>query len=105
MKRIVTLIVLVVVISACGVVSYKYLTIRKGDHVYFMKKTPGTFDRVYLDVSRWSFVDYGMNPKISAFLTSKGVQKKGNDWKKKLQKKVDAVKEEVKSLKEKASEN
>ena len=105
MKRIAASIILLVIIVAFAGVSYKYLTIRKGSHVYFMKKSPGTFDRVYLDVSRWSFIDYGIHPKISAFLASKGIQKNGNDWKKELEKKIDSAKDEVKSLKEKASEN
>ncbi|NOY24004.1 MAG: hypothetical protein GXO70_10910 [Acidobacteria bacterium] len=105
MKKIVISIVLLAVIVAFGGVSYEYLIIRKGNQVYFMGKDTGTFDRVYLDVSGWSFVDYGMHPKISTFMASKGVLKKGNNWKKKLQKKIDVAKEEIKSFKEKASEN
>lgn len=101
MRRIVFLVVLLVVIATVGGVSYKYLTICKGSHVYFMKKSTGTFDRVYVDVSRWSFVDYGAHPKISAFLTSKGIRRDKDDWKKKLQKKIDSAKEEMKSLKKK----
>ncbi len=105
MKRIVASITLLVIIVAFAGVSYKYLTIRKGSHVYFMKKSPGTFDRVYLDVSQWSFIDYGIHPKISAFLATKGVRRNENEWKKELQKKIDSAKDKVKSLKEKASEN
>ena len=105
MKRIVYSIVLLVLIVAFGVVSYNYLIIRKGSRVYFMGKKPGTFDRVYLDVSEWNFMDYGMHPKISAFLASKGIHQKKSDWKKEIQKKIDAAKDEMKTLKEKVSDN
>jgi len=103
MRRIVFLVVLLVIIATFGGVSYRFLTIRKGSHVYFMKKSTGTFDRVYVDVSQWSFVDYGAHPRISAFLASKGIHKNKDEWKKKLQNKINSAKEEIKSFKEKVS--
>ncbi len=105
MKRIVTLIVLLFLIGGVGFISYSYLTIRNGSRLYFMKKNTGTFDRVYLDVSSWSVVDYGMHPKISAFLASRGIHRKGDNWKKKLKIKMDSAKKELDSLKEKAGDN
>ncbi|NOZ12611.1 MAG: hypothetical protein GXO69_03070 [Acidobacteria bacterium] len=105
MKRIITLIVLLILIGGTGFVSYRYLTIRNGSRLYFMKKDTGTFDRVYLDVSGWNIVDYGMHPKISTFLAAKGIRKNEDNWKESIKKKMDAAKKELESLKEKAGKN
>ncbi len=105
MKKIVVSIVLLAVIVAFGTVSYNYLIIRKGTRVFFMEKSPGTFDRVYLDVSEWSFMDYGLHPKISAFLAAEGVRETGNSWKNGFRKKVDSAKKELNELKEKVTGN
>lgn len=77
MKRLIALILVIFVVAAGFFVSYKYLTIRKGGDFYFMKKDPGTFEQVYVDVSHWGPKDYVLNPKISAFLATQGVKKTG----------------------------
>lgn len=104
MRRIITLVVLIVIIISFSFVSYRYLIIRNGMSVYFMEKSPHTFEQVYMDVTKWTFRDYALHPKISTFLAAKGVQRTGRNLEKKLKKGMESAKDEVKSLKEKLSQ-
>jgi len=104
MKRLIALILVIFVVAAGLFVSYKYLTIRKGMDFYFMKKDPGTFEQVYVDVSHWGPKDYILNPKISAFLATQGVKNAGKNISDKVEEGWEETKDAVSDGAEKAKE-
>ena len=99
MKKIFTL-VLILIVAGFLYTSYKYTVIRKGMDFYFMEKTPPTFEEIYVDVTNWTFKDYALHPKISAFLVTKGVQR---NYKKIKIKVLDTIEKQKKEM-EKAIE-
>lgn len=74
-KKTITVFILLIVLTI-SVGSYKYLLIRKGFHIYFMAKNPGTFEEIYYNVTDWKFTDYAKHPKVSAFLLKKKIMDK-----------------------------
>ncbi len=120
MKRLIVLAIVVVLCAGFGFLSYRYLVIRDGARFHFMEKSPGTFDRVYVDVTDWTPRDYLMHPGIAAFLAGEKIRKKGAVAKDKvsdgiektkdaikegLDKTEDAVKDGVDQLKEKLDDS
>lgn len=119
MKRLIVLAIVVVLCAGIGFFSYRYLVIRDDGRFHFMEKDPGTFDRVYVDVTDWTPRDYLMHPGIAAFLAGEKIRNTGKDAKEAvadgmdkakdavkegLDKTEDAVKDGVKKLKEKLDE-
>ena len=116
MKRLIVLAIVVVLCAGFGFFSYRYLVIRDGGQFHFMEKNPGTFDRVFVDVTDWTPRDYLMEPGIAAFLAGEKIRKAGEGAsdtvsdgmdqakdavKEGLDKTGEAVKDGVKKLKEK----
>ncbi len=104
MKKFIALIIVVFVIAGGLFLSYSYLTIRKGSDFYFMKKDPGTFEEVYVDVSHWGPKDYVLNPKISAFLAMQGVKNTGKKFSDKVEEGWEKTKDAVSEGAEKTKE-
>ncbi|MCK7474228.1 MAG: hypothetical protein MZV49_13295 [Rhodopseudomonas palustris] len=66
-----TLLFLLSAILSMGVASYKYPLIRDGSRLYVMEKDPGTFDRIFVDVSGWDARDFARHPVIGAHVMKK----------------------------------
>ncbi len=81
--------------------AYKYTIIRRGISFYFMEKNPPTFEEIYIDVTDWTFKDYAMHPKISAFLIAAGAKKKYIEIKTDVMKKIEKNKKEMEKMIEK----
>ncbi len=97
MKKILSIVLLLIV---CGLlfVSYKYTVIRKGTSLYFMPKNPPTFEEVYVDITDWTFKDYALHPKISAFLVAQGIKKNSIEIKTKVIDTIEKHKEEMEKM-------
>ncbi len=86
---------LILLVAAFLYTSYKYTVIRKGTDFYFMEKNPPAFEEIYVDVTKWTFKDYALHPKISAFLAAKGVER---TYKKMKIKVLDAIEKHKKEM-------
>ena len=104
MKKLIGLLVVLLLVGGVGFVSYRYLVIRDGGNIYLMEKDPGTFDRVYVDVTDWTPKDFMMHPGIAAFIAGRKLQKTGNDLKDAVEDGLDKTKEAVKEGVEKTGE-
>lgn len=97
MKKIINFILLLIVFAFLFT-AYKYTVIRKGMSFYFMEKNPPTFEEVYVDVTDWTFKDYALHPKISAFLITQGVKKDTIEIKTKIMDSIEKHKKEMEKM-------
>ena len=100
MKKILNIVLLLIVFGFLFI-SYKYTVIRKGMSFYFMEKNPPTFQEVYVDVTDWTFKDYALHPKISAFLVAQGIKKNSIEIKTKVMETIEKQKKEMEKMIEK----
>ncbi len=100
MKKILNIVLLLIVFGFLFV-SYKFTIIRKGMSFYFMEKNPPTFQEVYVDVTDWTFKDYALHPKISAFLVAQGIKKNSIEIKTKVMETIEKQKKEMEKMIEK----
>lgn len=100
MKKILNIVLLLIVFGFLFI-SYKYTVIRKGMSFYFMEKNPPTFQEVYIDVTDWTFKDYALHPKISAFLVAQGIKKNSIEIKTKVMETIEKQKKEMEKMIEK----
>ena len=105
MKKLVGLLIVVALCVCVGFISYRYLVIRDGGKVHFMEKNPGTFDRVYVDVTDWTPKDFMMNPGIAAFIAGKAITGTGDDVKEAVRDGVEKAKDAVEEGFDKAKES